>query len=98
MGLQAILEAIHMTGETQVREIEATTQARVKEILAEARAKSKRTREEACAAAAAPAAVVRARALHEARFEALYVKLLAQIPQQRRRASVHRNLLVLSPL
>jgi vacuolar-type H+-ATPase subunit E/Vma4 len=73
MGLQAILEAIHASGETQVREIEATTQARVEEILAEARTETKRRREEARAAAAAPAAVVRARALHEARFEALQV-------------------------
>jgi vacuolar-type H+-ATPase subunit E/Vma4 len=71
MGLQAILEAIHVTGETQVREIEAATQARVKQILAEAQTESERIREEARAAAAAPAAVVRARALHEARFEAL---------------------------
>jgi V/A-type H+-transporting ATPase subunit E len=71
MGLQAILDAIHASGETQVREIEAAAQARVDEILAEARAESRRLHDEARAAAAAPAAVERARLLHDARFEAL---------------------------
>ena len=73
MGLQAILEAIHRTGEVQVREIEVAAQARVDEILAEARAETKRLHEEARTAAAAPAAVERARLLHGARFEALQV-------------------------
>jgi vacuolar-type H+-ATPase subunit E/Vma4 len=73
MGLQAILEAIHRTGEVQVHEIEVAAQARVDEILAEARAETKRLHEEARAAAAAPAAAERARLLHGARFEALQV-------------------------
>jgi len=71
MSLQAILDAIHASGEAQVREIEAGAQARVGEILAEARAEAWRLREEARTAAAAPAAVGRARILHLARFEAL---------------------------
>jgi vacuolar-type H+-ATPase subunit E/Vma4 len=73
MGLEAILDAIHASGEAQVREIEVTAQARVDEILAGARAETKRLHEEARAAAAAPAAVERARLLHGARFEALQV-------------------------
>lgn len=73
MALQAILDAIHASGEAQVREIEAGAQARAEEILTEARAGAQRLREQARTAAAAPAAVERARILHQARFEALQI-------------------------
>lgn len=73
MGLQAILDAIHASGEAQVREIEAGAQARAGEILVEAQAEARRLCDEARVAAGAPAAVERARILHQARFESLQI-------------------------
>lgn len=73
MGLQAILDAIHASGKAQVREIEVSAQARAGEILAEAQAEARRLRDNARVAAAAPAAVERARILHQARFESLQI-------------------------
>jgi vacuolar-type H+-ATPase subunit E/Vma4 len=73
VSLQAILDAIHASGEDQVREIEAHTRAQVEQILEEAQVEARRLREEARAGAAAPAVGERARILHQARLEALQI-------------------------
>lgn len=71
MSLEAILEAIHDTGDAQVGEIEARTRTQVYEILANARVEAEDIEEEAYNNAVAPAAKERARIIHRARLEAI---------------------------
>lgn len=73
MGLQAILDAIHASGEHQVHEIATHAGVQVQDTLQEAQVKAERIREEHRAAAAAPAAGERPRILHRARLEALQI-------------------------
>jgi vacuolar-type H+-ATPase subunit E/Vma4 len=71
MSLQAILERIRATGESQVQEIEREIQAQVGGILAHARMEADQIEEDARAVSSAPAARERARIIHHARLEAL---------------------------
>jgi V/A-type H+-transporting ATPase subunit E len=73
VSLQSILDAIYVSGQAQVREIEAHAQAQVEAILAEAQIKARRIQEESCSAALAPAAAKRAHILHQARLEAMQI-------------------------
>lgn len=71
MSLEAILRAISASGELQVRQIEARTQAQVDEILAKARQEAEQLRQTAYHQEASPAVRERARILHQARLQAL---------------------------
>jgi V/A-type H+-transporting ATPase subunit E len=73
MGLTAILQAIQATGEARVREIERQAQTRAQEVLVNAEADAQRLREEARATTLAKAAEERARIIHHARLEALRI-------------------------
>ncbi|HLE92834.1 MAG TPA: V-type ATP synthase subunit E [Anaerolineales bacterium] len=73
MSLQAILEKIRASGETQVQEIEKGAQSQVNGILAQARVEARQIEEDACANASAPAIAERARILHRARLESLRI-------------------------
>jgi len=73
VGLQAILDAIHASGEHQVREVATHAGVQVQETLKEAQIEAERLHEEHRAAAAAPAAGERARIHHRARLEALQI-------------------------
>jgi vacuolar-type H+-ATPase subunit E/Vma4 len=73
MGLQAILDTIHASGEARVCEIEARVQAQAQETREQARAEAQRLREEALAAASALAARERARIIQQARLETLRI-------------------------
>jgi V/A-type H+-transporting ATPase subunit E len=71
MSLSAIVEAILVSGEAQVQEIEAQCRMTVHGILAEARLEAEQAQADACASALAPAARERSRLLQRARLEAL---------------------------
>jgi V/A-type H+-transporting ATPase subunit E len=73
MGLQDILEKIRESGNTQVQEIEKSTQSQVNEILAQARMEARQIEEDSRAIASAPAIAERARILHRARLESLRI-------------------------
>jgi len=73
MSLQAILEKIRASGETQVQEIEKGAQSQVNGILAQARVEARQIEEDACANASTPAVAERARILHRARLESLRI-------------------------
>jgi vacuolar-type H+-ATPase subunit E/Vma4 len=73
MSLQAILEAIRLSGEEQIRAIEQNAYAQVRQILAEARLEAQQIQEEACTEAAAPSIRERARLIHRARLEFLRI-------------------------
>jgi len=73
VSLQGILDAIHTSGETQAREIEAEAQAQAQQVLAQAGAEAERLREKSRLAASAPASEERLRILHRAKLEALQI-------------------------
>ena len=73
MGLQAILEKIRASGETQIQEIEKNTQSQVNGILAQAHMEARQIEEDSCEAASVPAVAERARILHRARLESLRI-------------------------
>ena len=73
MSLQDILEKIRESGNTQVQEIEKSTQSQVNEILAQARMEARQIEEDSRAIASAPAIAERARILHRARLESLRI-------------------------
>ena len=69
----AILAAIHAAGEAQVHEIELHAYRQVHDIQSDARFEAERVREEAQAAALAPASRERARIIHRARLDGLQI-------------------------
>jgi vacuolar-type H+-ATPase subunit E/Vma4 len=71
VSLEHILQAIAISGEADVAEIEARTCAEVKEILANAHQEAVRVKAKAFNKAVAPAAHERSRILHQAKLEAL---------------------------
>ena len=68
--MQALLDAIHASGEDQVCAIKARAQAQVQEILDEAQVQARPLREESRATASAPTVGERTRILHQAHLEA----------------------------
>ena len=73
MSLSAILEAIHLSGEAQVQEIERCAFDEANELLANTRLEVKRIQEEICAKEVMPAYRERARIFHRARLESLQI-------------------------
>jgi vacuolar-type H+-ATPase subunit E/Vma4 len=73
MGLHAIIEAVRLAGQDQVRQIEAGASLQAREILANADLEAQEIGENACAEAFAPAVQERARILHRARLEGLRI-------------------------
>jgi len=73
VGLKAILDAIHLSAEDQVRQIEQRTEIQVNEITTAAHENALQLREESCSAASVSAAAERARIMHQARVQALQV-------------------------
>jgi vacuolar-type H+-ATPase subunit E/Vma4 len=73
MSLGAILEAIRVSGELRIQEIEARASNQADEVLADARREAHRTREAASAKEVAPAYKERARIIHRARLEGLRI-------------------------
>jgi vacuolar-type H+-ATPase subunit E/Vma4 len=71
MSLDAILEAIHASGQAQISNIESQAAQQVAEILSRARQEAQQQYDVAYQAALEPAAKERARILHQARLEAL---------------------------
>lgn len=72
MSLQEVLTSIRTAGEAELRQLEAQNTVQVREILMNAEAEAHEIREEACAAASAPAGSEHARILHRARLESLH--------------------------
>jgi len=72
MSLQVILDAIHASGDAQLRELETRTNVQVREILAGADLEAQEIREDACDSASAPATRERARIIHRANLESLH--------------------------
>jgi V/A-type H+-transporting ATPase subunit E len=73
MSLGAILEAIHVSGEQKIQEMETRAAQQADEILAAARREAERTREAACTKEVMPAYKERARIIHRARLEGLRI-------------------------
>jgi vacuolar-type H+-ATPase subunit E/Vma4 len=73
MSLQAILDAIRTTGESQLRELEMRTETQMREILAHAGMEAQKIKGDARAKAVAPAGRERARILHRAHLESLHI-------------------------
>jgi vacuolar-type H+-ATPase subunit E/Vma4 len=73
MSLQVILEAIAAAGEAEANQIQGSAAVKAREILANAMYEGDQAREDARAAASAPAIRERARILHDARLEALQI-------------------------
>jgi len=73
MGLEAILEAIRVSGEAEIDEIEERASRQAHQARVNARLEADRLEAEAYAAAIAPAVMERARILHRARLEALQI-------------------------
>jgi len=73
MSLGAILEAIHLSGETQVQEIEKQIYDQANESLADARLQAEQIEEDACAKEVMPSYGERARISHHARLESLRI-------------------------
>jgi len=73
MSLNAILEAIHLSGETQVKDIERHAFDQANEILASARLEAQQIEEDVRAKEVMPAYRERARIFHQARLESLRI-------------------------
>lgn len=73
MSLSAILEAIHLSGEAQVHEIEKHAFDQANELLANARLEAQQIEEDVCAKEVMPAYRERARIFHRARLESLRI-------------------------
>ena len=73
MSLSAILEAIHLSGEAQVQEIELRAFDEANEMLANARLEVQQVKEVICAKEVMPAYRERARIFHRARLESLRI-------------------------
>jgi V/A-type H+-transporting ATPase subunit E len=73
MSLNAILEAIYLSGEAQLREIEKHAFDQANEILANARLEAQQIEEDVCSKEVMPAYRERARILHQARSESLRI-------------------------
>jgi len=73
MGLQAILDAIQVSGRAQVREIKERAEAETHQVIAQAEAETQRIREEARRAASSGATNERGRILHRAKLEAIQI-------------------------
>jgi vacuolar-type H+-ATPase subunit E/Vma4 len=73
VSLQAILESIRASGNSQAAEIEALALTRAHQILLDARLEAQQEEEDACMTAAAPAYRERSRIIHRARLEALRI-------------------------
>jgi vacuolar-type H+-ATPase subunit E/Vma4 len=72
MTLEAILAAIADSGEAELAQVRAATEARKRQIEADAEQTASARREAACREALRPAAGERARRLHQAKLEALH--------------------------
>ena len=73
MSLNAILEAIHLSGETQVKDIERHAFDQANELLASARLEAQQIEEDVRAKEVMPAYRERARIFHQARLESLRI-------------------------
>ncbi len=73
MSLQAILDAIHAAGDSQVLDIETQAQAHADAILAEAHLKAERIRQDAHGRVVSQATKERVRIIQQARIEALQI-------------------------
>ena len=73
MSLSAILEAIRLSGEAQVQEIEKQALKQANELLSNARQQADQIEEDACAKEVLPAYRERARIFHRARLESLRI-------------------------
>ena len=71
MSLEAILDAIEVSGEAEVAQLRAEVESRARQILDEAERKASIRRAEALRAVLLPASGERARRLHHAKLEAL---------------------------
>lgn len=71
MSLEAILQAIHLSGETQVQEIEKRACNQANELLENARQEAQKIEEDVCSKEILPAYRERARIIHQARSESL---------------------------
>jgi vacuolar-type H+-ATPase subunit E/Vma4 len=80
MSLHVILEAIRLSGETKVLDIENQALAQASEILANARLEAQKIKEQACASVLEPASRERARIVHRAHLEAL--QLLGKVRKE----------------
>lgn len=73
MGLDAILQAIHLAGEAQIQAIEQQAINQANEVLAIAQEEAHRIEEDVCAKEVMPAYQERARIIHQARSESLRI-------------------------
>lgn len=73
MSLHAILEAVHLSGERQVKEIEKQALDQVNKLLEEVRLKAQQIEEAVCAKEIMPAYKERAQIIHQARLESLRI-------------------------
>ena len=73
MSLSAILEAIHLAGETQVQEIEERAIEQANKLVADARLQAEQLEEDVTAQEIMPAYRERARIFHRARLESLRI-------------------------
>jgi V/A-type H+-transporting ATPase subunit E len=73
MSLSGILEAIHLSGEAQVQEIEKQASQEANKLLANTRLQVKQIKEDVCAKEVVPAYRERARIFHRARLESLRI-------------------------
>jgi vacuolar-type H+-ATPase subunit E/Vma4 len=73
VSLQAILESIRASGQSQVTEIETRAYSQTHQILLAARLEAQQEKENACFSAAAPAFRERSRIIHRARLDALRI-------------------------
>jgi vacuolar-type H+-ATPase subunit E/Vma4 len=73
MSLNAILEAIYLSGEAQLQEIEKHAFDQANEILANARLEAQQIEEDVCSREVMPAYRERARIVHQARSESLRI-------------------------
>jgi vacuolar-type H+-ATPase subunit E/Vma4 len=73
MSLEAILQAIHLSGERQVQEIIRCAVEQANALLADAQLEAQKIEEDVCAKEVMPAYQERARIIHQARSESLRI-------------------------